>query len=162
ERVSQPGGGRLDLQVQLWGDDCCLEVGPFVFFGDPGLLARVRRAAGEALASRAARASRPRCGGVPGRRPAFPSTTAAARPPPPRGRGGPSPTTTPPPTRRASGLPAGGVVPPIVEPEQAILEKEIPVCPPSLLDPLTPRTPRGPARRQGPSPPRRPSAGSRH
>ena len=41
ERVNQPG--TLDLQIQRWGD-CCLEVGPFVFFGDPELLARVRTA----------------------------------------------------------------------------------------------------------------------
>jgi hypothetical protein len=41
ERVNQPGARAL--QIQRWGD-CCLEVGPFVFFGDPALLARVRAA----------------------------------------------------------------------------------------------------------------------
>jgi hypothetical protein len=30
-------------QIQMWGD-CCLVVGPFVFFGDRDLLARVRAA----------------------------------------------------------------------------------------------------------------------
>src|SRR5262249_45518279 len=41
ERLNQPGA--RDLQIQLWGD-CCLKVGPFIFFGDPELLAQVRTA----------------------------------------------------------------------------------------------------------------------
>jgi hypothetical protein len=32
--------GTRDLQMQLWGD-CCLQVGPFLFFGDRNLLARI-------------------------------------------------------------------------------------------------------------------------
>src|SRR5262245_35867860 len=41
ERVNQPG--RRDLQIKDWGD-CALKVGPFIFFGDRGLLARLRNA----------------------------------------------------------------------------------------------------------------------
>jgi hypothetical protein len=37
ERLHQPGARAL--QIELWGD-CCLVVGPFLFFGDRELLAR--------------------------------------------------------------------------------------------------------------------------
>jgi hypothetical protein len=35
-----PGGDAWSALVRQWGD-CCLVVGPFLFFGDPDLLARV-------------------------------------------------------------------------------------------------------------------------
>jgi hypothetical protein len=38
ERLHQPGARAL--QIEMWGD-CCLVVGPFLFFGDRELLARV-------------------------------------------------------------------------------------------------------------------------
>jgi hypothetical protein len=41
ERVNQSGS--RDLQISLWGD-CCLVVGPFLFFGDRDLLRRIRMA----------------------------------------------------------------------------------------------------------------------
>jgi hypothetical protein len=39
ERVHQPAS--RELQVRMWGD-CCLVAGPFLFFGDRKLLARIR------------------------------------------------------------------------------------------------------------------------
>jgi hypothetical protein len=44
ERLNQPGS--RDPQVGLWGE-CCLVVGPFLFFGDRDLLRRIRVALGE-------------------------------------------------------------------------------------------------------------------
>jgi hypothetical protein len=41
ESLNEPGS--RNLQVLMWGD-CCLEAGPFLFFGDPALLARIRKA----------------------------------------------------------------------------------------------------------------------
>jgi hypothetical protein len=41
ERLRQPGN--RDEQAALWGD-CCLLVGPFLFFGDRELLRKVREA----------------------------------------------------------------------------------------------------------------------
>jgi hypothetical protein len=41
ERLNKPGC--RSFQVSLWGD-YCLEAGPFLFFGDPALLARIRQA----------------------------------------------------------------------------------------------------------------------
>src|SRR5262249_34149931 len=41
ERLNEPSS--RNLQVSLWGD-CCLEARPFLFFGDPALLARIHKA----------------------------------------------------------------------------------------------------------------------
>jgi hypothetical protein len=41
ERLNNPRSRAL--QISLWGD-YCLEAGPFLFFGDPALLARIRQA----------------------------------------------------------------------------------------------------------------------
>jgi hypothetical protein len=41
ERLSEPGGRKE--QVALWGD-ACFVAGPFLFFGDPEMLAEAREA----------------------------------------------------------------------------------------------------------------------
>jgi hypothetical protein len=44
--------------LESWAD-CGLRAGPFVFFGDPALLARIRTALGDAISSRTAAPSSP-------------------------------------------------------------------------------------------------------
>jgi hypothetical protein len=49
---------RVAYAVESWGE-CGLRAGPFVFFGDPALLARIRTALGDAISSRTAAPSSP-------------------------------------------------------------------------------------------------------
>jgi hypothetical protein len=41
ERLNQPNS--RDQQIPMWGD-CCVRIGPFVFFGDRAMLAQLREA----------------------------------------------------------------------------------------------------------------------